>query len=285
MVAAPALAAMLAWTFLVEPGSLRVRKVVVKTAKWPAGKAPLRIAVIADLHIGSPHNGLDALDRLVERTNALAPDLIVLLGDYVIHGVLFGKFVGPGPIAEGLGRLKARYGTTAILGNHDYLYDGAKMRHALEGVGIVVLEDEAQMLDTHGGRIWLAGLTDAVSQNPDIKAAFAAIPPSEPVIALSHDPALFPQLPDQAFLTLAGHTHGGQVNLPYLNPLATPGRKGVRYGQGAYREGKRLMYVSAGIGTSVLPARFNMSPEVLLIRLKNSTTAGTRDRQKETAEH
>ncbi len=271
MVAVPALAAMLAWSFLVEPARVAVRKVTVKTAKWPDGVEPLRIAVIADLHVGSPHMGLAALDRLVSRVNGLSPDLVVLLGDYVIHGVLFGRFIGPEPIARGLGRLRAPLGVTAVLGNHDYMYGGSYMRRELENAAITVLEDQAQALETRGGRLWMVGLRDAVTRTPDIGAAFAAVPPDEPVVVLSHDPAVFPGLPERAFLTLAGHTHGGQVNLPYLNPLATPGGKTGRYGQGAYRDGRRLMYVSAGVGTSVLPARFNMRPEVLLMSLKNST--------------
>ncbi len=272
MVAAPALAAMLAWSILVEPASLIVRKVIVKTAKWPAAATPLRMAVIADLHVGSPFNGLDALDRLVARVNRLRPDVVLLLGDYVIHGVAFGSFVSPGTIAERLGRLRAPHGVIAILGNHDYMYGGARVRRHLEDAGIIVLEDQVHPIDTAGGRIWFAGLKDGVSGSPDTKGTIAKASAAEPVIVLSHDPAVFKDVPERGFLTLAGHTHGGQINLPFINPLTTPGRALVKYERGAYRDGKKLMYISAGIGTSILPARFNMRPELLIVSLKNSTT-------------
>jgi hypothetical protein len=272
MVGAPALAAILAWSVLIEPARLKIHKVTIKTAHWPAAIDPLKMAVIADLHTGSPLNGLDALERLVERVNRLKPDVVLLLGDYVIHGVLFGSFVPPGAIAQALGRLKARHGVLCILGNHDYLYGGARIRRHFERAGLVVLEDEVYPIDRQGGQLWFAGLTDGVSQRPDIKGVFKKIPDNDPAIVLSHDPAVFPHIPQTGFLTLAGHTHGGQLNLPFLNPLCSPHNRKGKYQRGPYRNGTKLMYVSSGVGTSVVPARFNMQPEILFIRLKNSTT-------------
>jgi hypothetical protein len=269
MVAFPALAAFAAFSFLVEPGRLVVRKVSVKSGKWPKATRPLRVVVIADLHVGAPHVGLRAIERIVEKTNRLHPGVVVLLGDYVIRRVLFGSFVRPREIAKRLGGLKAPLGVIAVLGNHDWWYDGRHVWRELKKAGIVVLENDVHAINAGGGRVWFAGLADSTTRSPDPRGTVAKVPDGEPVIVLSHDPAVFPAVPKRAILTLAGHTHGGQVNLPFLNPLATPGRH-LRHKYGLIREGGKLMYVSSGIGTSVLPARFNMPPELVLVTFKSA---------------
>ena len=154
----------------------------------------------------------------------------------------------------------------AVLGNHDWWYDGGHIWRELKKSGIVVLENDVHAIDAGGGRVWFAGPADSTTRSPDPRGTVAKVPDGEPVIVLSHDPAVFPAVPKRAVLTLAGHTHGGQVNLPFLNPLATPGRH-LRHTHGLVREDGKLMYVSSGIGTSVLPARFNMPPELVLVTI------------------
>jgi predicted MPP superfamily phosphohydrolase len=136
-------AALLGWSVFVEPGRLLVLSTPVVSSRWPAGPPPLRIAVLTDLHVGSFRNGLDHLEAVVSRTNDQGPDLVVLLGDFVIRGGAGGSFVPPEPIAKRLAGLRARYGLAAVLGNHDWWFDGPRVRAALAHAGIRVLENEA----------------------------------------------------------------------------------------------------------------------------------------------
>ena len=257
------------WGGLIEPGWVRLNQVRIESDRWPAGRAPLRVAVLGDLHIGAPHMDLDALDEVVARVNAEQPDIVVLLGDYVIHGVLLGSFVQPEPIARSLAALRARHGVFAVLGNHDWWYDGPRIRLALESAGIIVLESEAAARDLPDGRIWIAGLADDTTRLPNPRRTLAAVPTDEPVIVLAHDPAVFFDVPARAVATLAGHMHGGQVYLPLLGALITPGRAPARFAYGHIREDGKDLYVTAGLGTSILPVRFNMPPEIVILTISS----------------
>lgn len=260
------------WGFAIEPGRLVTCEATVQSAWWSAGRAPLRIVAISDIHTGSPHNGLDNLARVVDRANALAPDIVVLLGDYVIHGVLFGRFVAPEATARVLGRWRARHGIFAVLGNHDWWLDGMRVGNALRRAGIRVLENQATPLDLPGGRIWLAGIADDTTRMPNVVGTLAPIPDADPVIVITHDPAIFPDVPVRPVMTLAGHMHGGQVYLPWIGALIVPGRAPRRHAHGLIEEGGKTMYVTSGVGTSIIPVRLNMPPEIAAITIRPSST-------------
>jgi len=255
------------WAVLIEPGLVKLREVRIATERWPTGRAPLRIAVLGDLHVGAPHIDLAKLDEVVAQVNAGRPDLVVLLGDYVIHGVPFGRFVEPAATAGSLAALESRYGTFAVLGNHDWWHDGPGIRRAFESHGIVVLDNEAQALNLPDGPLWLAGLADDTTRQPDAPGTLAVVPRDEPVIVLAHDPVVFFDVPARAVVTLAGHMHGGQVYLPWIGALVTPGRAPRRFAYGHIREADKDLYVTAGLGTSILPLRFNMPPEIVFLTL------------------
>jgi hypothetical protein len=260
-------AALLGWSVLVEPGRLSVRSTPVVSSRWPAGQPPLRIAVLTDLHVGSFRNGLDHLEAVVSRTNDQGPDLVVLLGDFVIRGGAGGSFVPPEPIAERLAGLRARCGLAAVLGNQDWWFDGPRVRAALEHAGIRVLENEAIPLGEGRQRFWVAGVGDLWTRRVDIQAALSAVPAGAPVILLTHNPDVFPEVPERVALTLAGHTHGGQVALPLLGRPIVPSRYGQRYAYGLVVEDGRALFVSPGIGTSIIPVRFRVPPEISLATL------------------
>jgi hypothetical protein len=135
----------------------------------------------------------------------------------------------------------------------------------LERAGITVLENDVHAIYPNDERVWIAGLADGLTRKPDARGTVAKAAEGEPVIVLSHDPAEFTHVPPEPVITLAGHTHGGQVNLPLLNPLVPPGRPPLRKARGFVRSGEKLMFVSSGIGTSVIPARFNMPPEIVVL--------------------
>jgi predicted MPP superfamily phosphohydrolase len=262
--------ALLGWTVIVEPGRLVVRETRAVSAQWPRDHPPLRIAVLTDLHVGSFRNGLDRLDDVVARTNAQDPDLVAILGDLVIHDVLLGRFVPPEATAARLAGLRARYGVVAVLGNHDGWLDGPRVRDALERAGIRVLDNDAMAIAEGSRRFWVAGLADLWTKPVSIPRALARVPADEPVVLLTHNPDVFPGVPPRVALTLAGHTHGGQVALPILGRPIVPSRYGQRYAYGLVVEGGRVLFVSPGIGTSLLPVRFGVPPEISMVTLASA---------------
>lgn len=256
-----------AWGFLVEPRIVKQRDIRLESAKWPGHRSELRVAVLGDFQVGAPWFKVKQLDKVVARVNALEPDLVVLLGDYVIEGVLFGRFVHPSDIAGSLGKLKARYGVYSVLGNHDWWHDGEEIRRELEATGIHVLENESMPIDLPDGRLWVAGLADESTREPCMVKTFGSIPEGDPVIALAHDPMTFLGMPDRAVVTFAGHTHGGQFRLPVVGTPYPVGGTPRRLAYGLVEEKGRHIYVTSGLGTSALPLRFNMPPEIAMVTL------------------
>jgi predicted MPP superfamily phosphohydrolase len=250
--------------FWLEPASL----VVVEQhldVPWPAHRR-LRIAVLTDLHVGSPFNGLEKLRTVVARTNAARPDIVCILGDLVIQGVTGGRFVPPESIAAELANLRAPAGVLAVLGNHDAWLDHDRVRRALEQARIRVVEDTAVRLDTPAGPAWVAGVSDLWTRPHDIKTALAGVhADGAPVLLLTHNPDIFPDIPDRVTLTLAGHTHGGQVRFPLLGAPIVPSRFRQRFAAGHVVEGGRHLFVSTGIGTSIFPVRFRVPPAVTVL--------------------
>jgi predicted MPP superfamily phosphohydrolase len=263
------LASVAVWSFMIEPDLLVVREVTVDSDHWLARYPPLRIAVVSDLHVGAPHIDLAKVEEVVDTVNGLKPDLVVLLGDYVEVAVLFGRFVEPRPIMQRLSRLRARLGVVGVLGNHDWWYDGKKVWSEAEAAGIPILENDVRAFQTDGGPFWIAGLADDMTRSPNPVGTVRKVPPGEPVIVLSHDPAVFRDVPRDVSVVLAGHTHAGQVRLPFFGAFVIPGRAPLRHSYGLIRESGKVMYVSAGIGTSIIPVRLNAPPEIALITLRS----------------
>jgi hypothetical protein len=248
------------WGFGIEPGLLVVRHPRMELAGWPSD---LRIAVLSDLHIGSPHVGMDKLQKIVERTNAENPALVVLLGDFVTGGPggrRAGGFVEPEMIAAGLKKLRAPLGVYAVLGNHDWWYDGEHVGRALKEAGIPVLENQAIHV---GNSFWLGGIADFWTRDSDVARTLQQVKGDEPVVLITHNPDIFPRVPPRVSLTLAAHTHGGQVNLPVIGRIITTSRLG--YVAGEYVERGRHLFVTTGIGTSIVPVRFGVPPEIVIL--------------------
>jgi predicted MPP superfamily phosphohydrolase len=261
----------LAWGFWLEPQRLVVTRAELTLPGWPRELAGLRVALLSDLHVGSPFWDLAALSRLVERTNAEKPDLVLLAGDYQINDVPGGVFVGPEDIAHGLAPLRAPLGVFAVLGNHDWWNNGERTRTAFEANGIRVLEESAQRLERAGQSFFVVGLADQLTRPSDPAAALATLPPGAPTLLLVHEPDIFESFPRLGLaptLTLAGHTHGGQVWLPLLGRRVVPSKFGERYAYGHVIENGRHLYVTSGVGTSVFPVRFLVPPEIAMLTLR-----------------
>lgn len=271
---------------------LGVTPYAVSPPDWPQGLS-LRIAVLADLHVCEPWFNAARLADVVARTNALRPDLVVLLGDYVRGGRMrfWSEVVPPEEWAAVLGGLKAPLGVHAVLGNHDWWSDvEAQKRHsgpikarvALEAAGIPVYENDVTRLEQDGLPFWIAGLGDqwafwkpnkyvegdAYEGVDDLPGTLAKVTDDAPVVLLVHEPDIFPEVPSRVALTLAGHTHGGQVTLAGYAPVI-PSKYGQRYRYGHIVEEGRNLIVSAGLGYSTLPVRLGVPPEILLVTVES----------------
>jgi hypothetical protein len=262
-VAALVAGAALVWAGWIEPRRLVTVRRRLELPRWPAALDGIRVGLFSDLHAGAPHAGETTIERVVERVNAEAPDAILLLGDYMDAHPLWGGRIPPQEIARRLAALRAPLGVFAVLGNHDWKQTGDAMWRALEDSGIAVLENRA----VPAGDFYVAGLADLRLRRPDIPSALAGVPPEAPVILLSHDPDVFPFVPDRVALTLSGHLHGGQVAIPVLRRAVLPSRYGERYARGHVVEEDRHLYVSSGVGTSGLPLRLLAPPEVVILEL------------------
>ncbi len=268
-----------------EPAYLQITRYRITPQGWPGGRR-LRLAVISDLHVGGLHMTLPRVAQIVAAANALQPDLALLLGDFVASRPRRAGDPLPPEWARELAKLQAPDGVYAILGNHDWWQDEAtqiarrgptQAGLALEAAGINVLENRALRLDTRAGPLWLAGLGDQIAflkrvrglprGVADLAATLAQIEDDgAPAIMMAHEPDAFAHMPSRIGLTLSGHTHGGQVRLFGWSPLV-PSRYGNRYAYGHVQENGRDLVVSGGLGTSKLPVRLGIPPEIVCIDL------------------
>jgi uncharacterized protein len=273
------------WAFFIEPNRLIVRHESIQVEQWPVAFNDLRIAVLADIHAGGAFIDEQKLRTIVERTNALQPEMILILGDYISgDGRRHPLKMEPAVFAAALKDLHAPLGVYSVLGNHDWWYDGRLVREALEQNGIKVLDNEVLKLDVRRGQtqgtsaqgteapatpLWLVGLADQWTRPQRIVETLAQVPEGATMIALTHNPDIFPQLPQRVHLLLAGHTHGGQVRFPFIGSVIHPSNYGQRYARGHIYENGHHLFVTTGIGTSIFPVRFNVPPEIVLLTVKS----------------
>ena len=260
----------------VEPGfMLDVTRYRIAPRAWPAG-LDLRVAIIADIHACEPWMPASRIRHIAEVANSLKPDLVVLLGDFNGgHRMVTGP-VTPQQWGEALSVLEAPLGVHAILGNHDWWFRQADIRLALAQARIPVMENKAVLLDSGGARFWLAGIGDQLAFPlgrgrfrgvDDLPGTLAQVTTDDPVVLMVHEPDIFVQIPDRVSLTLAGHTHGGQMRLPGVWPAFVPSQYGARFAYGHINEGGRDLIVSGGLGTSIVPLRVGVPPEIVQVQL------------------
>lgn len=242
---------------------------------WPKGRR-LSITVIADLHAGGPNMGVGRVRQVVESANALGSDLVVVLGDYFASHPFVTERVPPPAWAAELARLRAPFGVYTILGNHDWWYDIDGVRNALRTVGLPLLQNRAVRIASPDQGFWLAGLDDQLAHwlgprrfrgEDDLPGTLARIDTDDPVILLAHEPDIFVDVPARVALTIAGHTHGGQVRVPFVPPVWAPSAYGARFAYGHIVENGRHMIVSGGLGCSKVPLRLGVPPEIVRVTL------------------
>lgn len=281
-------AALGAYAFAIEPAyRLVVTRYRFTPPNWSSG-LKLRVALIADVHACNPWMSLDRISEIVEKTNALTPDLILLLGDYSAGMNVVTSHVHSRDWAPVLGGLKAQFGVFGVLGNHDWWEDKVAQRKghgptfgqkALERSGIRILENDAIRLVKEGRSFWVSGLGDQIALLPhkkygrrhwhgmdDLDGTLAKITDNSPVLMMAHEPDIFPKIPKRVSLTMSGHTHGGQVRLFGCSPIV-PSRFKNRYAYGHIVEENRHLVVSGGLGCSIAPVRFGVPPEIVILEL------------------
>jgi predicted MPP superfamily phosphohydrolase len=249
-----------------EPLMLSVERHEIALRRLPRELDGLRVVQLSDIHNG-PFTAPGSIERAVEVANGLDPDIVALTGDYVSHEREFAA-----PCAEILGKLKARCGVYAILGNHDHWTDAALITDLFRAEGIKVLVNEGMRFEhpeRPGAAFWLAGVDDTMVGLEDLPLSLAGSRADELKLLLAHNPIILRRAARAGVdLVLSGHTHGGQVT--WRSERSASGRPRRRLLRGLGRQGATQIYVSRGLGTVVLPVRYGCLPEVSLLELKST---------------
>jgi predicted MPP superfamily phosphohydrolase len=226
----------------------------------------LRIAHLSDLHIGTLTPRAWGM-RWAAATNARKPDLAVVTGDLVTSG---GEFYAD--VADVVGALRAKNGVFSSMGNHDYFGgDSEPLVAMLRARGVRVLRNEGDVVEREGGgRLWMSAIDDTWTRRDDVERAMRGRPAGVPAVLLAHDPVSFDEAADAgADVVLSGHTHGGQIAMPFLYRIFTLASV-YRYRLGFYRRGDSVLYVHPGLGTTGPPMRLGIAPEVTILRLRGA---------------
>ena len=266
------LVAIMLYGVAVVPRQLSIVNHDIALRNLPSSCENTSIDFVADTHTGALNNGVDNLDRVVNMLIKSDSKVVLLGGDYVILSVLGGTYVSSDKLVAHLKPLTRAKPVYAVLGNHDWWKNGPDVTAHLREAGITVLEDESREINVGPCKLWVAGIGDLDEARHDIPKTFSTIPnDATPVIALTHNPMIFPQIPVRAELTLAGHTHGGQINLPVVGSPAFWFKHGQHsdYVNGLYsKPNGQQMFVTPGIGTSIMPMRLGVPPEISKLTLK-----------------
>jgi uncharacterized protein len=247
-----------------------VRHLRLKIDGWPRWSRPMRIAFLSDFHTGSHSDDVARLGAIVAEVSSYVPDVVLLGGDYVNMQLIGGGRVPPSKIAAILSLLKAPLGCLAVLGNHDYIYGERAVADALERHNITVLAHECLTTQFQNHSIDIVGVPDARVARTEAFALLAGVLPNRPTIVLVHDPVWFAHVPPGPYLTLAGHTHGGQVRIPGIGIIRNASKAPLRWSHGLVQERGRYLYVTGGIGTSGVPLRWGVPPEYAVLDVLGS---------------
>jgi len=249
---------------VVEPGRLKVGRVEVPACEHADRLVGLRVAHLSDLHVGAVGWRPGTIARAVEVCNSEGVDLIAITGD------LIGKGTYADVALELLSSLRTDVPRVAVLGNHDHVYGRRPMEALLRGLrdlGVLVLRNEAVGLHLRHGPVWLVGVDDGYSMRDDLERALSGLDVEHfPRMLLTHYPDVADRLePGGSQLTLAGHSHGGQVRLPILARKVCDGHARTSYSRGLYLANGNPLHVSPGVGMSGMPLRFRNWPEVTIL--------------------
>ena len=254
-----------AYSRLIEPYTYVIANHDIFIRDLPGAFEGFRIAQITDVH-HSNILGIEEVQKVVQLTRDVKPDLIALTGDYTTS---YRRYIQP--CAEALGKLEAPEGVWAVLGNHDHYTDPELTSRALEQNHIRVLNNANTILRRGSDSLQLAGIDDWSWAANNWSRAFQGLDRQRATVLLSHQPSVLDLAESQgASLILSGHTHGGQIDLPFLGAPARFATKDLKYARGLFQRGNTQLYVSTGTGVIGLPMRFAVRPEIAILRLRRA---------------
>jgi len=255
-----------------EPNRPRIVRRDIVLRRWPEQLEGFTIALLSDFHY-DPYCSVHPLKAAIGLVNGLRPDLIALTGDFVSapwfssnsQAALVAE-----PCAELLRQMSPPHGLWAVLGNHDFFTNPAFVAGALRAAGIQVLINQSTAIEANGTRFWLGGVNDLLGGRADLTATLQPIPGGEATILMAHEPDYADFVARHPVdLQLSGHTHGGQVRLPFVGALHLPDL-GKKYVSGLYKVGGLTLYTNPGLGTIQVPIRLNCPPEITLLTMRRS---------------
>ena len=248
------------YSFFIEPNMLAVKRYRIKDEALKG----LKIVFVSDFHVKKYQK--NRLKRTVELINKQNADIVLSTGDYV-SGHKIKSTLNIQELFKELSKIKSKYGYYTVLGNHDGWIGENIISKELEKYSVKILKNENTAVNIDDRTIYIAGIEDLITGNPSVVKALKGV--KSPVILLTHHPDMFTLVPNGVNLTLAGHTHGGQIRLPFIGALVVPSQFGNKYAMGLIeeKEGNNIkkMIVTKGIGTSIIPVRFNCIPEIVVI--------------------
>jgi predicted MPP superfamily phosphohydrolase len=275
LAATAGVAALAVDSMLLEPNRPRIVRMEIALRRWPARLAGFTVALLSDFHY-DPYFSVHPLRSAIGMVNRLHPDLIVLTGDFVSVPWFGDPATGAAaaePCAQLLRQMQAPHGLWAVMGNHDVFSDPDRVTSALRAVGIQVLSNQSVPIERDGARFWLGGLDDVMGGAADLDTTLHNVPADEPRILLVHEPDYADQVARYPVdLQLSGHSHGGQVRLPFLRPLYLPDLA-RKYIWGLYQIGGLTLYTNPGLGTVGVPVRMNCPPEITMLTLRRSASS------------
>ena len=273
LAASAGVAAVAADATLLEPNYPRIVRKEIALRRWPERLQGFTIALLSDFHY-DPYFSAHPLKAAIGMVNGLRPDLIVLTGDFVSMPVFSHDDEKAASAAEPCARLlrqmQAPHGLWAVMGNHDYSTDAGVVTAALQSEGIHVLANQSVAIEPQGGRFWLSGVNDVLSETANLDSTIQSVPRDEATILLAHEPDYADYVARHPVdLQLSGHSHGGQVRIPLVRPLYLPDMA-KKYIWGLYQIGPLTLYTNPGLGTVGIPVRWNCPPEITLLTLRRA---------------
>ncbi len=260
--------AFLLWSFIIEPDMLVVERHTLRAEKWAKEFENLRIVLAGDIHLDNLTYGEDKLNEIVEKINSLNPDLVLLTGDYISKKKNSPDF-DIETAARGLSKIKSTYGVYGAYGNHDNLVGWRKMGRLFEGIGgVKILRNSSETISINGKKLMIAAIADANTMDVNISAALKGAENADGVIFLSHTPDIIRDIPNKFSVMLSGHTHGGQIWTPKFMRGFVKRRYMDKYERGLVLEDGKTLFVTSGLGMSIVPMRFLVPPEIVLLKIE-----------------